>query len=103
MKMNLMQEYIYRAVKATNTTGWQSVKCWCNNNHQKTAAVLFINGGVIKYSTSNIIAYYDIFIEYNFYTDTYLVSLRLSSISAKSDITDIEQYASKQLTWKYLK
>ena len=47
MKMNLMQEFIYRAVKATNTTGWQSVKCWCNHNHQKTAAVLFINGGVI--------------------------------------------------------
>ena len=60
-------------------------------------------GVEIKYSTSNIIAYYDIFIEYNFYTDTYLVSLRLSSISARSDITDIEQYASKQLTWKYLK
>ena len=60
-------------------------------------------GVEIKYSTSNIIAYYNIFVEYNFYTDTYLVSLRLSSISARSDITDIEQYASKQLTWKYLK
>lgn len=60
-------------------------------------------GVEINYSTSSVIAYYDIVVEYNFYTDAYLVSLRLSSISARSDITDIEQYASKQLTWKYLK
>lgn len=59
-------------------------------------------GVEIKYNTSKVVAYYDIVIEYNFYTDTYLVSLRLSSISARSSIADIEQYASKQLTWKYL-
>lgn len=59
-------------------------------------------GVEINYNTSKVIVYYDIVIEYNFYTDTYLVSLRLSSISARSNITDIEQYASKQLTWKYL-
>ena len=59
-------------------------------------------GVEIEYSTSKVVAYYDIVVEYNFYTATYLVSLRLSSISARSSIADIEQYASKQLTWKYL-